>query len=226
MSFFEKYINSKFYSVIEYIYRFVTLNLAFIALSILGFGIFSIFPAFITLTYFIKKIIEKKNFNVGEFIQIFKENYLKSEVMFLIYLLIGLVFSFNTYYFISAVLELNNILNIIGLVLAILLDVFFLMSVIQSILIIIYFPDSKIKEIIKCSFIFTMDYFPKNILLLISILCISIISYILLNIPFMFVTFSFLAYLIISLFYNNYYELIYEKENDNNSDDDKEEKLQ
>lgn len=84
------------YKVCEWLTRFAYINLLFILFSLAGVGIFGIVPSLIAMITIINKWFNKEEFSVFHtFLNIFKQHFLKGNILAILFLMIGCMIIFN-----------------------------------------------------------------------------------------------------------------------------------
>ena len=97
---FDKFVNSKFYSVFDYIYKLTIINILLVVTNVFTLVIFGLMPSLISAGIIIKDIKEGKDVNIiKSYFVNFKMVYKKSILLNIFFLMILFVFSFNIYYF-------------------------------------------------------------------------------------------------------------------------------
>ena len=173
--------NSKkgFSKTINFIYRLTILNIITFITIVLGLGIFSFLPALISLVVLLQYPEED---TIGRMIKlyfrVFKKIYLKAELVFLI--LISLIFldAVSIFYFYCWLLESTALIYVIAYYITLLVEVFFILALINSCFIIVYYPHLKLFKVIKYSFNTIFVVMLKMVfvlLLLIGIVYLSIV---------------------------------------------------
>lgn len=147
--------NSKkgFSKTINFIYRLTILNIITFITIVLGLGIFSFLPALVSLVVLLQYPEED---TIGRMIKlyfrVFKKIYLKAELVFLI--LISLIFldAVSIFYFYCWLLESTEFIYVIAYYIVLFVELFFVLALINSCFIIVYYPHLKLFKVIKYSF--------------------------------------------------------------------------
>ena len=147
--------NSKkgFSKTINFIYRLTILNIITFITIVLGLGIFSFLPALVSLVVLLQYPEED---TIGRMIKlyfrVFKKIYLKAELVFLI--LISLIFldAVSIFYFYCWLLESTAFVYVIAYYIVLFVELFFVLALINSCFIIVYYPHLKLFKVIKYSF--------------------------------------------------------------------------
>lgn len=123
---FDKKVSGKFYTFFDWMAKIILLNAYFVIFSILGLIVLGIGPS-IYATYKLmsmwKNDYSPKIFTV--FFNEFRKNFIKSNLIFYLYSLLGVILYFDLYYF----LNINrSTMNTFGLILSIILIVMTIIS--------------------------------------------------------------------------------------------------
>jgi uncharacterized membrane protein YesL len=176
---FEKFVGSKLYGFFDKAYIIFFTNLIFTLLTVIGLGVFTFYPALISLFIVINSaLIDNEKVSVSSMFKIFRKEFFKSFKISLVFLFSGLLFAFNTYYFYYCFNnpEITNLFYAFSLYLTIFIDFLFIICFIHSLLIYIYFPHLTIKRILKYSVVFSLSFIKENILLMVLIIVFILIS--------------------------------------------------
>ena len=188
---FDKYADSKFSEVMNFIYKVMVINILYIFTVAVGLGVFTFAPATVSAYVCMKGINENKEFPLFKtYIHTFKTEYKKSMMFFLYYLITFAILgiSFNAYMQFE-----DNFFNTLGMLVIALLILINLGSFIHILLLSVYTPKIKFKSKIKYSYLM-MLYSPMLTILLVLVnVALLIFSYIFISFSFMF-TFAFMAY--------------------------------
>lgn len=205
---FGKFINSKIYRILEMVFNLIVLNIITLLLFILGLGVFSIMPAIVALIIVLRSLKSDRSVPIfrGYYLA-FKANYFRVLKLSLFYLMIGLLFLFNTYFFYSALLDWQGFINEILYYLWLAIDVVFIISFINACFICVYFPNLNNKKVIKYSFKLLMAI-PVKAFILIVILISFIITMYLIPLLAIFIVISLFFYLANLLIENTYLKLV------------------
>ena len=188
---FQHFVDSKFSTVMNFIYKIMVINILYIFTVALGLVFFTIAPATIASYVCMKGVNEGKDFPLFKtFFKIFKSEYKKS-MMFLIYYLITFgILSISMYFY--TLLE-DNFFNTLGMMVIGLLILVNFCSFIHMLLISVYTPSIKFISKIKYSYLMILYSPILTILLLVINAGLIVLSYIFVTFSFMF-TFAFIAY--------------------------------
>lgn len=188
---FEKYTESKFTEVMNFIYKIMVINILYIFTVAVGLGVFTFAPATISAYVCMKGVIEDKDFPLLKtYTHIFKTEYKKSMMFFIYYLITFAILgiSFNAYMQFE-----DNFFNTIGMLVIALLILINLGSFIHILLLSIYTPKIKLRNKIKYSYLMIFYSPILTILLVIVNFALLLFSYVFISFSFMF-TFAFMAY--------------------------------
>jgi uncharacterized membrane protein YesL len=201
---FDKFVNSKFYSVFDYIYKLTIINILLVVTNVFTLVIFGLMPSLISAGIIIKDIKEGKDVNIiKSYFVNFKMVYKKSILLNIFFLMILFVFSFNIYYFYMLVATNDNFIIYFAMFLFVFIDILSLLTFLHSIYVFIFFPYLDGNKIIKYSILFSINYLVKNILLLLLLLITIVIALLFLYlIPIVIV--SLFLYVFLLLFYFDY----------------------
>ena len=204
MNKFEKTLNSPFSKFMNFVYKIMVVNLLFLFTSAIGLVFFTIAPAMIAMLTCMKAINEQKDFPiVKSFFHIFRTEYRKSMLFFVIYLVVFTVLGLSFYYYMQSA---DTVFNTVGLVVLGLLLILQIGSFIHMLLISIYTPKIKLRSKFKYSYIMLVYRPIQTVLLLVVNVLMLIFSYIFITFSFMF-TFAFMGYYNISLTKGTYIQI-------------------
>jgi len=207
---FQKLYNSRIYSVFDFFYRLIILNLITVFFGILGLFVFSLMPALVALIIVIRSLKGDKSFPLlSTYVNAFFKNYTNVLKLSLFYLVSGLVLIFNTYFFYLAFIENGGIVNEIFYYFALFIDLIFILSYINACFVYVYFPNLNNFKIIKYSFIL-LRAIPRQAFAIVLLISVSVlILYInILNIILLFVFLSLIVFLINLLLERIYLRLV------------------
>lgn len=173
--------NSKkgFSKIINFIYRLTILNIITFITIVLGLGIFSFLPALVSLVVLLQYPEED---TLGRMIKlyfrVFKKIYLKAELVFLILMSFIALDAVSIFYFYCWLLESTLFYYVIAYYVVLLVELYFILALINSCFIMIYYPHLKLFKVIKYSFVTIIAVMLKMIfifLLLIGTIYLSIV---------------------------------------------------
>lgn len=125
----------------DYFTKLVTINFIWFFTSFLGFQIFTLFPASVAGYVLVKSLQSRIEFPLfRSFIAVFKKEYVKSQKVMLLVLLMGLLIAYDLYYFFIRYRNEPNLFYLFGLSLFSLASLLFLMALIHLFPVYIYFP--------------------------------------------------------------------------------------
>lgn len=210
---FDKFVNSKIYSIFDYIYKLSILNMLIVITNIVTLVIFGLFPSLVSASIVIKDIKEGKDVKVlKSYFANFKFVYKKSMFLNFFYLIAIFIFSFNIYYFYMLLGTNNNFIIYFAMFMFLFLDVLFILALLHSIHVFIFFPYLDGNKIIKYSLLFVVSYVLKNILLIMLL-----ISFIILGMLFIYmvpvIIITLFMYVFLLLFYFEYKSYITKENN-------------
>ena len=147
--------NSKrgFSKIINFIYRLTILNIITFLTIVLGLGIFSFLPALVSLVVLLQYPEED---TIGRMIKlyfrVFKKIYFKAELVFFIFA--GLIFldAVSIFYFYCWLLESTAFIYVIAYYVVLFVELYFILALINSCFIMVYYPHLKLFKVIKYSF--------------------------------------------------------------------------
>lgn len=150
---YEKFVNSWFYKLMEKIYQLIILNLLTILTIVLGLGVFTFLPSLVSLVTVIKSYKNDASFPLfkGYFLA-FKKCYKDAEILFLPFLGLLFLFTFNAYYFYCWLLESPTLFFNIAYYVTLIIDIIVLLGLINSAFVCSYFPYLTIGKKFKYSF--------------------------------------------------------------------------
>jgi uncharacterized membrane protein YesL len=201
---FEKFFNSRIFSFFERIYNLILLNILTIFFTILGLGIFTFMPAIVSLIIIIRSLKHDTDFPIfSTFFNAFKSNYRRVFLISLFYILLGIICLFNSAFFYTAMIDWQNIINIIIFYFSIIIDVIFLLSFINACFILVYFPNLN-NKVIKYSFVLIKIGIVKELIILLMVIGLYYLFFIA-PIMIIFIAISLFFY-IVNLIIRNIYE--------------------
>ncbi len=163
-----RYLDSKIYLFFEFLTKLMIINLFWFLTTLLGIGIFTIMPASISVFILMKQLIKGSSFPIlSSFWKTFIKEYIRSQKLFLLILLIGglLYFNVTTYYY--KIINENTFISNLGYILTITIILISAISLINLFLVYIYFPNFKTLKALKYAFIFSILFLYRSVLILI-----------------------------------------------------------
>lgn len=138
---YEKFVNSWFYKLMEKVYQLILLNLLTVLTIVLGLGVFTLLPSLVSLVTVIKSYKNDASFPLvkGYFLT-FKTCYKDAELLFLPFLGLLFLFTFNAYYFYCWLFESPTLFFSIAYYVSLIADGIVLVGFINSAFICSYFP--------------------------------------------------------------------------------------
>ncbi|MDF2698491.1 MAG: hypothetical protein K0Q49_47 [Haloplasmataceae bacterium] len=166
---FEKYVNSKLFQTFNKLFDIIVINLMFIFISIVGLGIFTLFPALVATYILLQSISDDNSVSILKgFYIIIKKEYFKAQKLFLIIIFIMGILTFNTMFFYEfAISHQSSLFHFIGLFLFLFIDLFVIGLLLHIFPVYMYFRDLKPLGIIKFSALMVFAYPFKTLLLII-----------------------------------------------------------
>ena len=173
--------NSKkgFSKAINFIYRLTILNIITFITIVLGLGIFSFLPALVSLIVLLQYPEED---TIGRMIKlyfrVFKKIYFKAELVFLILASLVVLDAVSIFYFYCWLLESSAFFYVIAYYVVLFVEIYFILALVNSCFIIVYYPHLKLFKVIKYSFNTIVAVMLKMVfifLLLIGTIYISIL---------------------------------------------------
>ncbi|QVK18355.1 DUF624 domain-containing protein [Mycoplasmatota bacterium] len=205
---FEKYIDSKLYHFFDKAFNLIVINLLLILISILGLGVFTLFPA-LAATYVLLQC-ESNDIGVSlikSFYIVMKKDYIKLQKLFIMIVLIIGIFAFNTMFFYEYAISQNgSMFHFVGLFVILSIDLLIIGMLLHLFPVYMYFNKLKPIGIIKFSTLMVFAYpFRTILVVLISFGWILLISFQPPTIPFISVTIP--IYIYLKLFNSTYKKL-------------------
>jgi uncharacterized membrane protein YesL len=173
--------NSKkgFSKTINFIYRLTILNIITFITIVLGLGIFSFLPALVSLIVLLQYPEED---TIGRMIKlyfrVFKKIYFKAELVFLVLASLVVLDAVSIFYFYCWLLESSAFFYVIAYYVVLFVEIYFILALVNSCFIIVYYPHLKLFKVIKYSFNTIVAVMLKMVfifLLLIGTIYISIL---------------------------------------------------
>lgn len=207
MNIFEKYINSKLYIIVDTFLKLTIVNLLFLITTILGVGIFTFMPSLIAVVLIVKNFNTNHTFNIIKvYFNCFIKNYLKAQKLFVLYLIMFVIVSFNCYYFYLGIEQIGTLFYVGSFILMVVLLFCLIISFMHSTLIFVTYQELSVMRIIKNSFVFVPGFFIKNFIVFFIWVTFVIVS--IYFPPFAFICSISLFNLIIIKFYQSSYNKI------------------
>ncbi len=164
---FDRYANSKMYSFFDILYKLMMINIIWFFMTIIGLGVLTIFPATIGLFVLVGTLIEQSDFPLlTSFFAVFKKEYFKSQKIFFVLLIVGLVLYFNIRIYYEVMGDLNLIYSI-GFFLTLVLILLYLFILSHIFMVYLYFPNFKTFQTLKYAFLFSLAYPIRSLFLVI-----------------------------------------------------------
>ncbi|MDF2698704.1 MAG: hypothetical protein K0Q49_260 [Haloplasmataceae bacterium] len=208
---FESFINGKVYEAFNWIFKMLLINLLWLITTVLGLGIFTFMPATIALFILVKSVINNEEVPIIKtFFKIVKKEYIKSQKIFLVLLIIGSIIYFNFKFY----LRINSLLTSVGIVIIFMILIFYILICTHICIVYIYYPHVKVFRTFKLAFLISMLYAFKTFLI---IAVNVIIGFLLLYFKILFafaplIFMSLFAYITLSLLNTNYSKLVKDNE--------------
>jgi uncharacterized membrane protein YesL len=132
----------------------VILSMLIFFAATFGLGVFGLTGGLITAFVIIRSSDDDKQLPLFlSFWLVFRKVFMKSLILSLVYLVLSVLFAFNTYYFYLLTQQTSSILSFIALYFTIGLDILTVTSFLMMVMTCVYFPYLKIKNTIKYSLI-------------------------------------------------------------------------
>jgi len=207
---FDKLYSSRIYSFFEFLYQLVILNFITILFTIGGLIIFSFMGALIALIIIIRSLKSDKFFPLlRTYISAFFNNYLRVLKLSLFYLILGLIFTYNTYFFYRGLIENQIMINAVFYYLALFIDLVFILSFINACFVYVYFPNLKNLKVIKYSFVLLRVILGQALFILFILALGLVMLYVnILNIIFIFIFISLFVFVVNVLLEKKYLLLV------------------
>lgn len=178
MNFYEKYTNSKFYHVIDIIFKVLVVNLLSIITWIIGLFVFTFGPSLISLVKILKMIFTGDERPVYKlYFYNFKKYFNKGLNLNLFYFLILGILSFNIYFFYIKILQNKVFLNYFVFMLSIAIFFITLIAFFESSMLLSININLEFIKLIKYGFLYSIGLAHYNLLFVILILLIAFITY-------------------------------------------------
>jgi len=165
MNFFEKYTNSKFYYIVDQIFRIFLINVLTLITLIIGLGIFGLGPAIIASTLTTKMIYEKHEGPIAKvYFQIVKKYFVKSLAITLFFLVLIGIFIFNIVFFFNSLEVEYTLLGLIGIFLMTILLFLSVSSYVHALMMLAFYQENPIFKLIKNGFILTAGFIIRSLI--------------------------------------------------------------
>lgn len=205
---FEKFFNSKIFIFFEMLYRLMVANMLSVLLIVLGLGVFSIMPSIVSLIIVVRSFRHDTDFPIIKvFLLAFKKNYKRLLLLTFFYLAIGSIFTFNTFYFYTALKEYQTLFYEVAFNLMIVIDLIFGLMFLNACFIYVYFPNLNNKKVIKYSLVL-LRAIPIQAIIIIIMLIGAIFLFVSIPILFIFILLSLYIYIINLMLKNTYQRLV------------------
>lgn len=204
---FDKFFNSKFYKVLEFVYRLIITNLIGLLAIILGFGIFSLMSSLVSMIIIVRSMNSNTEFPIVRvFVNSFKKNYKRVLPLSLFYYFLIVLSIFNIFYFYTAFNEFGVLFYEIAFNLSIAAFFIILATFINACYIYVYFPNLNNRKVIKYSF----TLIRVTIMQMIAIIIFLVLTVIFIYTFYIFIIFIFisLGLFIINLLLRNTYSVL------------------
>lgn len=164
--FFEKFVNSKFYHIIDLIVRIIWVNIITLLTIILGVG-----PAILSGVYVMKLILNKYEGPILKvYLKTFKRFYKKSIPIFLIYAVFMTLFVYNIYFFIFKMNEDFMWFDLFSFLITFLLLIISIPGFIHSLLIYSCYENNSIKSLIIDGLKLSMAFILNGLLFIVALI--------------------------------------------------------
>lgn len=166
--FFEKFVNSKFYKIVDYIVKVVMLNTISVLFVILGLVFFTLGPVILAGVYSIKLMLSKYEGSIFRvFITAFKRFYVKATQISAFYLVLIIIVTFNIFFFINQMEKAFDWFSFISFMIMLLVIIFAIPAYIHSLLIYSCYEDSTFQELIFDGFKLSFAYVFRGLLFMV-----------------------------------------------------------
>lgn len=175
---FEKMVNSKFYTITDWLYKLFLLNAYGFLLNVFGLIIFAFMPAIIAIYLVVNELIHGKDFPLLKtYFKAFKKVYFRSQKLFVVYLITSgiLYLNFKVY----SENPSPDLFYQVGILVTLFLGVLAIISLIHLLPLFIYFPTVPIHKLILASIKVAIAYPITTILLILAIIPTTILSFLL-----------------------------------------------
>lgn len=175
---FERFFNSKFFKIMELLYRLLLTNLVGLLGIIIGLGLFSLMSSIVSMIIIVKSINSNTDFSIMKvFFKSFKENYKRIIVLSLFYYLFIAIAVFNAFYFYSAFIEFGGLFFEVGFNISLVVVLLVLAAFINAAFIYVYFPNLSNLKIVKYSFTLIRIIIRQFFLIVIYLIGIVLLVY-------------------------------------------------
>lgn len=167
MSFYEKYVNSKFYHIADLLLKFVLLNILMIITTVVGLGIIGL-PLALLSGVLTSKIILQKGSNgvIKIYINILKKIFKKSFKSIIMFSLLLIILGYNLVFFYSG-LEPFSWYYLFSFMIMFILFLFTVIAYMHS-LILVNLYNLSFKSLAKHSYLLTIGFSVRGILWLVG----------------------------------------------------------
>lgn len=166
MSFFDRYVNSKFYHYTDIFFKIILLNVLMITTTILGLVIFGLPLSLVTGILTLRIILKKTSASVFEvYFKTLKAIYKKIVKPVILFTLIFFVLGFNTMYFYIS-LDPFDWFNFISFTLMAFLLIVSLVAYIHALVLSVVYK-LTVKSLLKHSFLLTIGFTVRSLLFLV-----------------------------------------------------------
>ncbi|WP_025724515.1 DUF624 domain-containing protein [Acholeplasma granularum] len=167
MSFFERYVNSKFYHFTDFLFKLLLINVLMIFTSILGLFIIGLPIALLAGILTIRTVLKKGSPGVFKlYFKYVKYVFNRSIVTIILFILLLSLLGFNTYFFYSG-LEPFSWYYFLSFMLMILLFMMSLVSFIHALMLSSVY-ELTIKSLFKHSYLLTIGFSVRGLLFLVA----------------------------------------------------------
>lgn len=175
--FFKKFVNSKFYYILDQIVRVIWLNLITLFFIVAGLVLFSFGPAILSGVYVVKLMINKYEGPIlPVYFKAFKRFYKKGILISLIYLVFLFLLSFNIYYYIFKMEDVFLWFDFISFIITILVLIISFPALFHSLLIYSCYEDNSLKSILIDGFKLSVAFILRGIIFIIMTFMILYLS--------------------------------------------------
>jgi|SRR5690554_2071349 len=153
-----------FFNILTYI---VFANLLMFVTSIFGLVFFTLMPALVALYIMINSLYFKSEYPILKtFFLIFRKEYVRSQKLFMILLIVGFLIGFDIYYFYTRID--GHVINLVFMLVFILLAVIFVLILTHVFPVYIYFPKLNVFETLKMAFLLSLTNLAHSLLYIIG----------------------------------------------------------
>lgn len=204
----EKFYNSIFFKIFDFIYNLVIFNVIFILTLVLGLGVFSYMLAFITLVLAIKALDDGIGFSiVKRWVISLKKHFLKALKLSVFYTVFLGFFIFDVLFFNIVIQEQNLVIYQVLYYLFLVLSIVMIYATINAAFVYVYFPHLSIRKIIKYSLIL-VQLVPVPALFLVFGIIVSVFLFYVFPLILVFIWFSLIFYVYHKMIRKTYLKLV------------------